>query len=200
MTFSAAELREPQRIRRSIFLALFTALAIALHSVEYLLPSPTPWFRLGFANILTVCALCLFGGRAAWWVTLGRVLVGSFFLGRFFSPGFFLALAGGVTATALMTGVRQACGARIGPVGLSVLGAAGHAVGQLSVAWLLLVRHEGLWLLLPFLLLAALVTGLVNGCAADLLIASLRQHPAFAADGAGPTYERKDSSSSPEKE
>lgn len=180
MTFSAAERREPEKIRRRIFLALFTALAIALHSVEYLMPSPTPWFRLGFANILTVCALCLFGGRAAWWVTLGRVLVGSFFLGRFFSPGFFLALAGGITATALMTGLRQLCGTRIGPVGLSVIGAAGHALGQLTVAWLLLVRHDGMWLLLPFLLLSALATGLVNGAAADLLMASLRRHSAFA--------------------
>nr|NIS40465.1 Gx transporter family protein [Desulfuromonadales bacterium] len=187
MTFSAAEQRQTEKIRRRIFLALFTALAIALHSVEYLLPSPTPWFRLGFANILTVCALCLFGGRAAWWVTLGRVLVGSFFLGRFFSPGFFLALSGGIAATALMTGVRQACGARIGPVGLSVLGAAGHAVGQLTVAWLLLVRHEGLWLLLPFLLLSALATGIVNGTAADLLMASLRKHPAFAAGKTKPS-------------
>lgn len=180
MTFSAAERGEPEEMRRRIFLALFTALAIALHSIEYLLPSPIPWFRFGFANILTVCALCLFGGRAAWWVTLGRILVGSFFLGRFFSPGFFLALAGGIAATALMTALRQVFGTRIGPIGLSVVGAAGHAIGQLTIAWLLLVRHEGMWLLLPFLLLSALVTGLINGTAADLLMASLRRHSTFA--------------------
>ncbi|MFO7983489.1 MAG: Gx transporter family protein [Desulfuromonadales bacterium] len=194
MTFSAAERGDPEEMRRRIFLALFTALAIALHSVEYLLPSPIPWFRFGFANILTVCALCLFGGRAAWWVTLGRILVGSFFLGRFFSPGFFLALAGGIAATALMTALRQVCGTRVGPIGLSVVGAAGHAIGQLTIAWLLLVRHEGMWLLLPFLLLSALVTGLINGTAADLLIASLRRHSTFAPAGQA----EKDSSSSRE--
>jgi heptaprenyl diphosphate synthase len=180
MTCSAAEAEALLAARRRIFLALFTALAVALHSLEFLMPSPAPWFRLGFANILTVTALCLLGARAAWWVTLGRILIGSFFLGRFFSPGFFLALAGGVSATALMSAAHSLCGRRLGPIGLSVLGACAHAIGQLGVAWLLLVRHQGLWLLLPFLLLAALLTGILNGTAADLLLASLRRHRTFA--------------------
>lgn len=178
MTFSVAEPAGIEATRRRIYLALFTALAVALHSMEYLLPSPVPWFRPGFANILTVAALCRFGVGAAWWVTLGRILIGSFFLGRFFSPGFFLSLAGGIAATALMAAVRSLFGPRVGPVGLSVLGAAGHAVGQLAVAWLLLVRHQGLWMLLPFLLLSALLTGIFNGVVADLLLESLRRRGA----------------------
>ena len=76
MTCSAADRADLERIRRRIFLALFAALAVALHTLEALLPSPAPWFRLGFANILTLAALFLYGGRAAWAVTLTRMGIG----------------------------------------------------------------------------------------------------------------------------
>ncbi len=180
MTSSAVDPGELERVRRRIFLALFTALAVALHTLEALFPSPVPWFRLGFANILALAALFLYGGRAAWVVNLGRDGVGSLVLGNLFSPGFLLSLSGGVLATALMTGARSLFGRLVGPVGVSVLGAAGHAVGQVLVAWLLLVRHDGLWQMFPFFLLFALGTGVANGVAAELLLDLLRGHPAFA--------------------
>ncbi|BCR06854.1 hypothetical protein DESUT3_39230 [Desulfuromonas versatilis] len=179
MTSSAVDPVELQRSRRRIFLALFAALAVALHTLEFLLPSPVPWFRLGFANILALTALFLYGGRAAWAVNLTRIGVGSLLLGNLFSPGFLLSLGGGVAATALMTGARALFGRLIGPVGVSVLGAAGHAAGQVLVAWLLLVRHDGLWQMFPFFLLFAAGTGVANGIAADLLLELLRGHAAF---------------------
>ncbi|KIH77796.1 heptaprenyl diphosphate synthase [Geoalkalibacter ferrihydriticus] len=186
MTSSAIDPDELARCRRRVFLALFTALAVALHTLEFLLPAPAPWFRFGFANILTLCALFLFDGRAAWTVSLTRVVVGSLVLGNLFAPGFFLSLAGAVAATALMTGARALAGGRLGPVGASALGAVGHALGQILVAWLLLVRHDGLWLLLPFFLLFSLLTGLINGFAAAALIDVVRGHRAFSPAGEAP--------------
>ncbi|MDO3378398.1 Gx transporter family protein [Geoalkalibacter halelectricus] len=180
MTSSAIDPMELARCRRRVFLALFTALAVALHTLEYLLPAPAPWFRFGFANILTLCALYLFDARAAWTLSLARVVVGSLILGNLFAPGFFLSLGGAVAAVSLMTGAKALAGARLGPVGASVLGAMGHACGQMLIAWALLVRHDGLWLLLPFFLLISLLTGLVNGFVASLLIEALRGHRAFS--------------------
>lgn len=179
MTSSAVDPVRLAAERRRIFLALFSALAIALHTLEFLLPSPIPWFRLGIANIMALLALFTFGHKAAWSVNLIRILVASLFLGTFLSPRFFLSLSGGVIATALMTGSYRLAGDRIGPVGVSVLGAAGHATGQLLCAWLLLVRHEGLWYLLPVLLLTAVISGVVNGLIADFLLEVLRRTPAF---------------------
>ncbi len=183
MTFSPAE--SLQRSRRRIFLALLTALAVAVHTLEALLPAPAPWFRLGFANILAVTALFLYGGRAAWAVTLGRILLGSLLLGRLFSPGFFLALSGGVMATLLMTWAFALAGRKLGPVGASTLAAAGHATGQMLVAWLFLLRHDGLWLLFPYFLLFSLITGMANGWAAALLLEFLGKQPAFGGGGDG---------------
>ena len=113
-----------------------------------------------------------------------RIVVASLFLGTFLSPRFFLSLSGGVLATAAMTSSRKLAGEKIGPVGVSVLGATGHAIGQLLCAWILLVRHDGLWYLLPFLLLLAIVGGLVNGFIADFLLEKLRKMPAFVKESA----------------
>lgn len=181
MTSSAAETGELERVRRRIFLALFVALAVALHTMEALLPSPAPWFRLGFANILALTALFLYGPRATWIVTLARIGIGSLFLGNLFSPGFLLSLSGGILATALMTTARGVFGRLIGTVGVSALGAVGHAFGQMLIAWLVLIRHDSLWNLFPFFLLFALGTGIANGVAADLLLELLRSHSAFEA-------------------
>lgn len=183
MTSSATEAQALERLRRRIFLALFTALAVALHTLEALFPAPIPWFRPGLANILTVLALFLYGGGAAWSVTLARIAIGSLFLGQFLSPGFFLALAGGLSATSLMIAARTLGGRRLGPVGVSAIGAAGHAAGQMLAAWLLVVKHPGVWQLFPFLLLFSLVAGVLNGWVADLLLGHLRTHPAFRDQG-----------------
>lgn len=181
MICSAAEAREQElaRVRRQVFLALFTALAVVLHALEALLPSPLPWFRLGLANILALVALYSYGGRAAWTVNLARVGLGALVLGRLFGPGFWLALAGCLAATATMVAAHRLAGRKLGPVGVSVLGAAAHACGQLAVAGPLLIQHGGLWQLLPLLLLMAVATGTLTGWVAVLLLDQLRSHQAF---------------------
>jgi heptaprenyl diphosphate synthase len=179
MISSVTDSAELERVRRTVFLALFAALAVALHTLEALLPSPLPWFRLGLANILTLVALFLYGNRAAWTVALARIGIGSLVLGQLFTPGFFLSLSGGIIATALMTATHSLCGRRIGPIGISAMGAAGHALGQLLVAWLILVRHDALWHIFPLFLLFAVGTGVINGVVADLVLQLLGRHPAL---------------------
>jgi len=181
MTSSAVDPERLRQSRREVFLALFVAQAVALQMLEFFLPSPAPWLKLGLANILTLVALDLFGASGAWTVALGRILVASLLLGRFLTPGFFLSLSGGICATALMVAARRVAGPRLSAIGLSLLGAAGHGFGQLLVAWLLLVRHQAIWTLLAPMLLLALVTGTVNGLVADTVLRHLRAHRAFKA-------------------
>lgn len=179
MTCLADDREALTKARRHIFLALFTALAIALHTMETLWPSPAPWFRLGLANILTLVALFLYGGKAAWTVSLGRVTIGSLLLGRLFTPGFWMSLGGTVIATMLMVLAHQLAPRRLGPIGISALGAAGHAAGQMIVAWLVLIRHGGLWQLFPILLLIATIAGILTGWVAAVLLERLETHDAF---------------------
>lgn len=180
MTLSAVDPQELEQVRRRVFLALFVALAVALHTVEVLLPNPLPWFRLGLANILALTALFSYGIQALWIVSMSRILIGSLLFGSLFSPGFLLSLGGGIAATSLMSVGYWLWKTKIGPVGVSVLGALGHVTGQLLIAWLVVIRHPSIWMLLPLFLLFALISGIVNGLAADYLLASLYKHAAFS--------------------
>ena len=43
--------------RRMAVIALLVGLGVVLHRLEALLPLPTPWVKLGLANIMTLIAL-----------------------------------------------------------------------------------------------------------------------------------------------
>jgi heptaprenyl diphosphate synthase len=182
MTCSAVEPVTLARARRRVFLALFIAVAVSLHVAETLLPTPVPWFRLGLANIMTLAALYLYGGRAAWIVSLARVGIGALILGRLFSPGFWLALAGVILATSAMIMVYRLADGRLSPVGVSALGAAGHALGQVLAARVLIIQHEAVWQILPLFLLFTIFSGVLTGWLAALLLEEMGKHPAFLSE------------------
>lgn len=186
MTCSAVDTEALARARRRVFLALFIAMAVTLHAVETLLPTPVPWLRLGLANVMTLVALYLYDGRAAWCVSLARVGIGSLLLGRLFGPGFWLALAGAIVATSAMIVVYRVAGRRLSPVGVSAVGAAGHALGQILAARLLVIQHAAIWQIMPLFLFFTIISGMLTGWLAVNLLGQLRQHPAFiATDGDG---------------
>jgi heptaprenyl diphosphate synthase len=179
MTCSAVNAGQLDRARRQVFLALFIAAAVTMHAIETLLPTPVPWLRLGLANIMTLAALYLYDSRAAWTVSLSRVGVGALLLGRLFSPGFWLALTGTIIATTVMIVLHRFAGRRLSPVGISTAGAAGHALGQIMAARLLIIQHAAIWQIFPLFLFFAIVAGVLTGWLAAGLLEKLRQHPAF---------------------
>lgn len=179
MTCSAVDAAQLAKTRRQVFVALFVAVAVTMHALETLLPMPIPWLRLGLANIMTLTALYLYDGRAAWTVSLARVGIGALLLGRLFSPGFWLALAGAMIATSAMIIMYRSAGRRLGPIGISMIGAAGHAFGQILAARMLVVQHAAIWQIFPLFLFFTVFAGILTGWFAAGLIEQLRRHPAF---------------------
>lgn len=151
-------------------IARYAAAAIALSVVDAAIPSPLPGVKPGLANIITLIVLARHGWREAAWVTLLRVFAGSLVLGQFLAPGFFLSLCGAL-ASLLMLGVAMHLPRRwFGVVSLSLLAAFAHIAGQLLLARLWLVPHDGVFYLLPIFATAACVFGLANGLAAAKLL------------------------------
>jgi heptaprenyl diphosphate synthase len=156
-------------------IALLAAYAIGLHSLERFIPSPIPWLRFGFANIITLTTLLLYGFRAGMTVTLIRVLVGSLFTGTFLGPGFVLSLSGGVLSTLAMWSAKTLTGRLFGPVGLSLLGAFFHNIAQLFVAYVFFVKKlEAVLYISPVIFLIGAGTGAVNGVATGLILKRVR--------------------------
>ncbi|MDT8403135.1 MAG: Gx transporter family protein [Sulfuriflexus sp.] len=152
-----------QANRDDLRIAGFAALAIVIHLAESALPTPLPGFKPGFANIISLYVLLAYGWRMAAWVSLLRVLGGSLLLGTFLSPTFMLSLSGALASLAVLAVSIHLPGRPFGPVGHSCLAALAHMSGQFFAAYSLFMPHPALLLLLPVLLTAALLSGIVGG-------------------------------------
>jgi heptaprenyl diphosphate synthase len=168
MTASVTELTVTDEDRRVAWLA--TA-AVALALVDAAIPSPLPGVKPGLANIVTLVVLFRYGWTTAAWVSGLRVLAGSLLLGNFLAPGFFLSLIGTVLSLAVLAVARFLPSRWFGPVSLSILAAFAHIGGQLLLARLWLIPHDGVFLLTPVFAGAALVFGTINGLIAARLLA-----------------------------
>ncbi len=174
MTQSVIELTVTDQDRRIAWLA--TA-AVALSLVDAAIPSPLPGVKPGLANIVTLVVLARYGWATAVWVSGLRVLAGSLLLGYFLAPGFFLSLTGTLFSLATLGLARYLPVRWFGPVSLSILAAFAHIGGQLVLARLWLIPHDGLFLLTPVFALAALVFGTINGLIAAKLLSDTPPPP-----------------------
>lgn len=159
----------------TLHIALLSAYAVGLHSIEALIPTPIPWLRLGLANIITLTTLYLYGLKAGMIVTLTRVFIRSLLAGTFLGPAFVMSLAGGVVSTLAMWGLKSLSERLFSPVSLSIFGAMAHNITQLFLAYLLFVRQiDAILLISPFILLAGLITGIFNGIVTNLIIRKIK--------------------------
>ena len=154
-------------------IARLAAAAIVLSVAEAAIPLPLPGVKPGLANIVILVVLMKWGWRDAVWVALLRVFAGSLLIGQFLAPGFFLSLAGSVMSLITLGLAMHLPRRWFGTVTLSVLAAFAHIGGQLVLARLWLVPHDGIFYLMPVFALAATVFGVVNGLVAGRLLKNL---------------------------
>lgn len=145
---------------------LLTALALILSYVESLVPMlpGIPGVKLGLPNMLILLALYTYGWREALSINVMRILLTGFLFGNMFTIVYSLAGAG-VSFLAMLTAGKLAV---FSMKSVSILGGVFHNIGQLFVACILV---EGFSMLayLPVLLVAGLLTGLLNGILAEQL-------------------------------
>ena len=163
--------------RTDHLIAWMAALAITIHVLESALPTPLPGVKPGLANIITLAAMLLWGWRVAAWISLLRVLVGSLFIGTFLTPTFFLSFSG-ACCSLLVLGVAYIGSEKIPAlaptaVGYGVLAALAHMLGQFLAAYWLFIPHAALFRLLPILMTAALIFGILSGVITARLVANL---------------------------
>ncbi len=156
-----------QRLTRTALLAAF---GLVMFLFEAGLPRPLPWAKPGLANLATLLALYTLGASSAWSVTLVRILVGSLILGVFFSPGFWLSLAGGICSCGVMIFLRRYAARALSVIGLSLAGALAHVLAQIVCAALFIVQSVAVIQLLPLMLWPALFAGFIVGVAAFLIL------------------------------
>ena len=153
--------------RRLATIALLVGLGVVLHRLEALLPLPTPWVKLGLANIMSLVALVFLGFRAALEVTLLRILLGSVLGGTFLSPPFFLSLAGGLASVCIMGLLYREGRRTFSMVGISVAAAYAHTTAIFVCVFFLFIHQSAFFNLLPVFLTFSLISGILTGLLAN---------------------------------
>ena len=152
-------------------IARYSAAAIALTIAEAAIPTPLPGVKPGLANIIVLVVLSKHGWREAAWVSVLRVLAGSLLVGQFLAPGFFLGLTGATAALIVLALAEALPWKWFGTVTRSILAAFAHIGGQVLLARVWLVPHDGVYYLVPVFATFALVFGVINGLVAARLLA-----------------------------
>ena len=155
--------------KRIAIMALMVALGVILHRFEAMLPLPTPWVKLGLANLMTLMALVYLGTQEAFIVTLLRVILGTILGGTFLGPTFFLSLAGGLAGTAIMCGIYNRGKGPFSLIGISICGAYTHTLVTAVCVYIFLIKQTSFFILLPFFFSLALITGILTGVTGNLL-------------------------------
>lgn len=142
--------------------AFLAAVAFFLSAVEYMLPRPIPFMRIGLANLPLLFAVELlpFG----WYLTLAlaKVLGMSLLTGSLFSYVAVFSLAGTLASALAMKGLYALAGRRVSFVGLCVSGAVTSNLAQVLLARVFVFGESARYMLPAFLGLG-LASGLVLG-------------------------------------
>ena len=148
---------------------ILTAAAIIIGIIESFIPSVgIPGVKLGLANIVILITLYELGIIEALFVDLARVFIVGLLRGTIFTMGFFMSLTGAIFSLGIMI-LFYLLIKKFSIIGVSVIGAIFHVVGQILVAWLFLSTPYILYYL-PVIAISAIITGIGVGLVANLVI------------------------------
>jgi heptaprenyl diphosphate synthase len=143
---------------------MMLSVSIVLSIVESFIPVFIPGVKIGLANVVTLIIMYLYGEKDAFLVLILRIVLVGILRGTIFSVTFYLSLSGGLSAYLLMFTFKQL---RVfSMIGVSIMGAFGHSVGQIAMAIFLIERKELIYYL-PYILVLSIITGVLTGMIAN---------------------------------
>lgn len=151
--------------------ALLTALALIFSYIEVLIPFNLglPGIKLGLANIVVVVALYKLGPKYGFIINVARICLVALLFGNMFSAVY--ALSGGILSFVCMMLLMKT--KLFSVVGVSMAGGVFHNAGQMLAAIVLVSSAKAIYYF-PVLLIAGMVTGIVIGMIATLIMRALK--------------------------
>lgn len=150
-----------EQTKKMVLIANFLAIAIVLNIIESMIPIiPVPGAKIGFANVVTLVIIYIYGYKEATAVTVFRILLVGILSGRLLGPTFYLGLTGGALALIVMIVIHKL--KMFGIVGVSVLGSFFHSIGQI-IAGIFVIGSAAVIAYLPVMLLVSIPAGVLTG-------------------------------------
>lgn len=138
------------------------ALCIFLSAVEYAVPKPLPFMRLGLANLPIILALFLLNTRQYFLLVFVKVLGQSIVSGTLFSYIVLFSAGGTFASSLVMFLIFRLFGRFLSCIGISLSGALANNTVQLLLARGILFG-KGAVFLAPLVYIAGAVTGILLG-------------------------------------
>ena len=163
--------------KKLVHLAMLTSVGLALHIMEGMIPNPfamvAPGAKIGLANTIGLITLVIYGFKYAVTVNLLRCFIAGIASGAITSMMY--SMAGALISTSLMWFGYKAFKRYFSLVGVSVLGALGHNVAQLTVA-AFIINNIKIYTYLPIMMLASILTGIFIGITVNFTIGKAKVH------------------------
>lgn len=160
------------KTKKLAHMSLMVGYSLILYIIESYMPNPLiaifPGAKLGIANIVTLTSLVLFGLKDTFIILSVRVLMSSIFAGPI--SYLLFSIAGSYLSLIFMYLALKIN--KFSLVGVSVVGAIGHNIGQLAVAGII-IKNGMIFGYLPYMLFASVITGLFVGIASKFLVGTL---------------------------
>ncbi len=149
-------------INKMVNLSLFISIAIVLSIFEALFPFSyiVPGFKLGLSNIMLILILPYFNFRELLLFQVVKITITSFILGLL--SVYLFSISGGIFALSMIWLTYKIFNSKVTGATLSVIGAISHNMGQIIFSMFYLSAF-GLFYYIPFMVIAASITGLLNG-------------------------------------
>ncbi len=162
------------RTKKLVFIALLVAQALVLHVIEGMLPINfgIPGAKLGLANIITLTALYFFSFKEVLSIVVLKTIM-TMLVGGSVS-GFLYSLSGGLLSLVAMYIMHRFGRPRVSIIGISVMGAVFHNLGQLLMA-AFIIQNIKIVFYLPLLIVSAVGTGIFVGLASKYMIVGMEK-------------------------
>ena len=146
--------------------ALLAAFCFFLSAIEYMLPKPLPFMRIGIANLPILLAVDILPFK--WFMVLAaaKVVGMSIVSGTLFSYVALFSLCGTMIAAIAMRATRKLGKGAISLIGVSISGAMASNTIQMLMARYV-IFGEAAWLIAPLFLTTGLITGTLMGFFAE---------------------------------
>ncbi len=153
---------QPIKTERSDIIAFLAGVCFFLSAVEYMLPRPVPFMRIGIANLPVIVALSILDAPSILLLVILKAVGQGIITGTLFSYVFLFSLAGSLASGLAMLGLSRISPSFVTVIGVSLGGALASNLAQILLARILLFGR-GAWLIAPFMLITGIVSSLILG-------------------------------------
>jgi len=149
------------KIKKTVILGFLISVAIALQIFEanIPIPMPVPGGKLGFANIVTIITIVMFGSKSAIIVAILRSILGSLMYGGFIHGIYSFTAALG---SALLMAILYKHCSKFSLIGICVSAALLHNFLQVAVA-AVIFGNPAVFTYYPVLMLISIPCGMLTG-------------------------------------